>query len=246
MHHQPEQKNQKSCQVFPNIQFHWISYLNTVYHTAKKRSGWCANFVSNISAVIVSRSKIIMLLYFCTNRCNRRLVFSTHIVPGIKKIYCLIFFQLYLSASTCRSRTDISFKKIFKDIFRQLLNCKILSQNILNSYQTLPKFTTNRKQVLSKLTLHYSQHLNLHPLWNPQKVTDSMDALLAASTRLCHWKMKVKMATRGIYRIVPYLVLHWREEKAFPLPVNGIHKISHCRRTLPIKMDFLSTRKYLR
>ena len=44
----------------------------------------------------------------------------------------------------------------------------------------LSKFTTNRKPVLLKLMWQYSQYLNPSPLWNPQKVTDSTDALLTA------------------------------------------------------------------
>ena len=50
-------------------------------------------------------------------------------------MYCPIFFQLYVGAVTYRM--DISFKKIFKDIFRQLLNCEILSQNILNKLKSM-------------------------------------------------------------------------------------------------------------
>ena len=55
---QPEQEYLQSCPDFPNIQFHWISQINAVFHTAEKKSGWCANFVSNGSAMIVSRSKL--------------------------------------------------------------------------------------------------------------------------------------------------------------------------------------------
>ena len=45
-----------------------------------------------------------------------------------KDIYCLISFQLYLGVLKCR--TDILFNNILKNIFRQLLNCKLLSQHI--------------------------------------------------------------------------------------------------------------------
>ena len=34
------------------------------------------------------------------------------------------------------------------------------------------------------------------------------------------------MTTRGIYRPVPYLAIHWREKYAFPILYNGIRKIS--------------------
>ena len=53
------------------------------------------------------------------------------------------------------------------------------------------------------------------------------------------------MATGDIYTLVLYLVIHCGKSK--PL-LNRIHKTSHFRvgQTLPIKMDFLSTRKYLR
>ena len=53
-------------------------------------------------------------------------------MTDIEKIYCLIFFQLYLSGLTCR--VEILFTNIFKNNFRQLLNCKITSQNILKRY----------------------------------------------------------------------------------------------------------------
>ena len=43
--------------------------------------------------------------------------FSAFVKTDIK-----VFIQLNLSVLTCR--TDISFKNIFKDIFKQLLNCK--------------------------------------------------------------------------------------------------------------------------
>ena len=39
---------------------------------------------------------------------------------------------------------------------------------------------------MSKLKWRYSQYLTLFPLWNPQKVNDSTDALLAASNSLPH------------------------------------------------------------
>ena len=54
---------------------------------------------------------------------------------GIKNTCCLSCFQLYLGALACR--TGISFKNIFKDIFRQLLNCGILPQNILNKSNSI-------------------------------------------------------------------------------------------------------------
>ena len=78
-----------------------------------------------------------------TKKCNRLLVISPYMKTGIKKIYCLIFFQLYLGALTCR--TNILLKNIFKDIFRQLLNCKILSKIklYLNSPQIENRFCQN-------------------------------------------------------------------------------------------------------
>ena len=36
---QPEQEHLQSCPDFPNIQFHWISQINAVFHTAEKKSG---------------------------------------------------------------------------------------------------------------------------------------------------------------------------------------------------------------
>ena len=56
------------------------------------------------------------------------------------------------------------------------------------------------------------------------------------------------MATGAICRLVPYLLINWRGKKAFPLLANEIHKINYFRvgPTLSIKIDFLSTRKYLR
>ena len=60
---QPGEKNQQSRLAFPNTQSHWISRLNAVFYTAKERSGWCANFVSNGSEMIVSHSKLIIYLY---------------------------------------------------------------------------------------------------------------------------------------------------------------------------------------
>ena len=46
------------------------------------------------------------------------------------------------------------------------------------------------------------------------------------------------MANGGIYRLVPYLGIYRSEKSAFPLLVNGIHKISHfcVRQTLPINL----------
>ena len=124
-----------------------------------------------------------------TKKCNRLLVISPYMKTGIKKIYCLIFFQLYLGALTCR--TNILFKNIFKDIFRQLLNCKILSKIklYLNSPQIENRFCQN-------YVWHCSQYVNLCPLWNPRKVTDSMDALLAAWNRSSHWN-KLKWQLEG-------------------------------------------------
>ena len=129
---QPGQKNQQSCRAFSNIQFHWILQLNALFHTAKERSGWCVNFVSNSSSVIVSRSKIIMSLYSQIQQAHC----IVHMYRGrYQKIYCLILFQLYLGALTCR--TDISFKNIFKDFFWQLLHYKILSKNTLNKSSSI-------------------------------------------------------------------------------------------------------------
>ena len=61
---QPGQKNQQSCPPFSNIKFHWISQLNVIFHTAKERSGWYANFMGNGSLVIFSRSKLTISLYY--------------------------------------------------------------------------------------------------------------------------------------------------------------------------------------
>ena len=93
------------------------------------------------------------------------------------KKYCLIFIQLYVGALTCR--TDISFGNILRTFLRSVWTASYCLK-VLYINQTLLKFTTDRKQALSKSTWHYSQSLNLCPLWNPQKVTDSTDALLAA------------------------------------------------------------------
>ena len=140
------------------------------------------NFVRNSSTVIVSR----LTFWLYINKCNRLLAFSTYIKTGIKKIYCLILFQLFLGALTCQ--THISFKNIFKNIFMQLLNCKMLSQDISNKSNSI-WFTTIRKQALSKVRWNYSQYLNLCPLLNPQKVIDSTESLLAAWNSLSHWKI---------------------------------------------------------
>ena len=45
------------------IRFYWISRLNIVFDTAKERNGLCAKFMSNVSTVIVSCSKVIIPFY---------------------------------------------------------------------------------------------------------------------------------------------------------------------------------------
>ena len=122
---QPGQKNQMPCRTFPSIQFHRIPRISPSFILQRRE-------VSNSSAVIISRSKMIARY---TNKSNRLLVFSTYIETGIKIIYCLISIQLYICALGCR--TDISFKNILKNIFRPLLNCKLLPQNILNKSNSI-------------------------------------------------------------------------------------------------------------
>ena len=89
---QPEQKHQQSRPALPNIQFHLISQLTAIFHTAKEKTGWCDKF----SMVPQWSWLTLNLVCLYTNKCNRFFIFSKQVKPDIKKMcYCFIFFQLY-------------------------------------------------------------------------------------------------------------------------------------------------------
>ena len=79
---------------------------------------------------MIPQRLFLALNIYCLHTYKCSLYFPNKQKQASKNIL-FIFLQLYLNALTCR--TDVLFKNIFKDIFRQLLNCKILSQNILNN-----------------------------------------------------------------------------------------------------------------
>ena len=114
----PGQKNQQSCPAFPDIHSLLISCLGAIFHTVKERIGWYANFVSNGSAVIVCRSKLVMS-FILTNATGS---YISNIL--------LDFFPVIFQCSAGPTPH-------FKNIFRQLLNCKILSQNFLSNSNSI-------------------------------------------------------------------------------------------------------------
>ena len=106
-------------------------------------------------------------------------IFHTRKDSHLKKVNLFDFF-FFSVVSKCIDVSDGHFiYECFKDIYNQLLNCKILSQNISNNSRALFEFITNTKQVLSKFTWHYSKYLNLLFF----KLTDSTVTLLAARNR---------------------------------------------------------------
>ena len=121
---QPGQKNQQSFPALLNIQLLRISQLHALFHIAKERNGWWSVLWARALPFLALN---LQCLY--TNKCNRLLVFLALIY------HFLIFFQLHLRALTCW--TDTSFKNISQDIFRQLLNCKILPQNIFQNSRSI-------------------------------------------------------------------------------------------------------------
>ena len=63
----------------------------------------------------------------------------------------------------------MSHLRIFLRTFLDTFKLQDIVSKTFQITQTL-KFTTNRKQILSKYTWHRSQYLSLGPLWNPQKL----------------------------------------------------------------------------
>ena len=98
-------------------------------HTVKERSRLCAYFRSNVLQWLFLA---LNFKFIYTKKGNSTLVFSTDLKPGIKK-YIIVWFLF----SALTSRTDTAFVNIFKNIFRQLLNSKILSQNIFNNSSSI-------------------------------------------------------------------------------------------------------------
>ena len=151
----PGKKNQQSYPALLNIQFQWM--LRLTVHTTKERSGWCANYVSNGSTVIVSCSKpnTFILKYAAGSlhfSCKWRQVL---------KIYITVWFSFSHIPAHWHVERTFQLRIFLRTFLGKNAKCCLKTFEIT---QTLFEFIRYRKKVLLKLVWQCSQYLSHRPL----------------------------------------------------------------------------------
>ena len=67
-----------------HVELFW-TFNSIKFHTARERSGWCVNFISNSSTVIVSGSKIIMPFIFHLYKGRHSKIISSNFLSVISQ-----------------------------------------------------------------------------------------------------------------------------------------------------------------
>ena len=114
-------KHHQSRPTLPNIRY-LVSRFNAFFRQQRKKQ---ADMPSLRALVPQYFFLVLNLDCFYTNNFNTFLLFSKQIKADIKKVYySLIFFQ----------HINVSDGHFIHEIFRQLLHCKVVSQNVLHHH----------------------------------------------------------------------------------------------------------------